>query len=166
MSDDEDDRRITDEEVYRDSGVAYRQRQPHQNDLLAGAEPAMSAVIVGQWRCGFCGVLVDVTEAALDTLAVMNRMLARQGGDQIDPNECVWCDACRPKRDQKRVAAQLKHRATQAEMLSRLRSLNTPTHLLGEAEDWVSSKVNDGKAIIAHWAQKRAKAKASARGGI
>ncbi len=60
---------------------------------------------IGAWKCRVpaCGVLVGVTQDAMERVAMFNRELHRRGEAPLDINAIVYCDRCRDEF--KRTAA-------------------------------------------------------------
>lgn len=109
-------------------------------------------------RATGCGKIVEVTEAALECLAVSNRELARNGEKRLELRDCVFCDPCgKLFADARRRDGEEKSRKVR-EYIRQLTDDPAPRgfeHTEREALDYITRYCDSGNAVVAAILEKR-----------
>lgn len=129
--------------VYRDR--SERERERARPESLGAMRFGGDGAIVASWRCRYpgpkspaapCRVMLDVTQEAVDQLAMFNAEIARRGEESpIPTHEVMVCDAHRKLlADYERDTLPAKRMQRQIEMAEAIRKLKESNHPRKEHE--------------------------------
>jgi hypothetical protein len=160
MSAADENHSVTDAQIHEREGKPLRSRAG-TGEIRFGTPD-----VATHWLCRACKQPTPITSTAAEQLESFNAKLRERGEEILDANAIVFCDSCRVPY-KKKLAERSRQLVDRMALCYReLADPNSPTHILGAAEDFVRKHGEDPGAI-AYFAQKRAAANNKrSRGGF